>query len=207
MDQNKKIAEQTAYDVTLLRQCFALPRVNVPVLDEFVPERLRPAAVLLPIVDREGEGLSVLLTRRTDHLHHHPGQISFPGGRREEHDGSPRITALRETEEEIGLARSRIEILGELPDYHTGTGFCITPIVGLIKPPLDLVPDSFEVAEVFEVPLEFLLDPVNHQRHSMTRDGRVRNYYAMPYGSYYIWGATAGIIISLWRFLNETPRP
>ncbi|NMG63683.1 CoA pyrophosphatase [Azoarcus indigens] len=205
MSQNKKVAKQAAYDVELLRQCFALPRVNVPVRDEFVPDQLRPAAVLLPIVDRAEAGLNVLLTRRADHLHHHPGQISFPGGRREAEDGSPTITALRETEEEIGLPRSRVEVLGELPDYHTGTGFCITPIVGVIKPPFDLVPDSFEVAEVFEVPLEFLLNPMNHQRHSMTREGRVRNYYAMPYGSYYIWGATAGIILSLWRFLNESP--
>lgn len=206
MSQNKKVAKQAAYDVELLRQCFALPRVNVPVRDEFVPDQLRPAAVLLPIVDRAEAGLNVLLTRRADHLHHHPGQISFPGGRREAEDGSPTITALRETEEEIGLPRSRVEVLGELPDYHTGTGFCITPIVGVIKPPFDLVPDSFEVAEVFEVPLEFLLNPMNHQRHSMTREGRVRNYYAMPYGSYYIWGATAGIILSLWRFLNESPQ-
>jgi len=206
MSQDKKIAKQTAYDLELLRQCFALPRVNEPVLDEFVPGQLRPAAVLLPIVNRAEAGLNVLLTRRADHLHHHPGQISFPGGRREAEDGSPTITALRETEEEIGLPRSRVEVLGELPEYHTGTGFCITPIVGVITPPFDLAPDSFEVAEVFEVPLEFLLNPVNHQRHSMTREGRVRNYYAMPYGSYYIWGATAGIILSLWRFLNESPQ-
>ncbi|NMG34809.1 CoA pyrophosphatase [Azoarcus sp. TTM-91] len=206
MSQDKKIAKQTAYDLELLRQCFALPRVNEPVLDEFVPDQLRPAAVLLPIVNRAEAGLNVLLTRRADHLHHHPGQISFPGGRREAEDGSPTITALRETEEEIGLPRSRVEVLGELPEYHTGTGFCITPIVGVITPPFDLAPDSFEVAEVFEVPLEFLLNPVNHQRHSMTREGRVRNYYAMPYGSYYIWGATAGIILSLWRFLNESPQ-
>lgn len=206
MSQDKKIAKQTAYDLELLRQCFALPRANEPVLDEFVPDQLRPAAVLLPIVNRAEAGLNVLLTRRADHLHHHPGQISFPGGRREAEDGSPTITALRETEEEIGLPRSRVEVLGELPEYHTGTGFCITPIVGVITPPFDLAPDSFEVAEVFEVPLEFLLNPVNHQRHSMTREGRVRNYYAMPYGSYYIWGATAGIILSLWRFLNESPQ-
>jgi 8-oxo-dGTP pyrophosphatase MutT (NUDIX family) len=165
-------------------------------------EALRPAAVLVPVVLRPAE-LSVLLTRRTDHLHHHPGQISFPGGRVEAHDVSPVMTALRETEEEIGLDPERVELLGELPDYCTGTGFRVTPVVGLVHPPFELKLDAFEVAEAFEVPLSFLLDPANHQRHRMEYQGRMREYYAMPYGNYFIWGATAGMLVSLYRFLSE----
>lgn len=162
---------------------------------------LRPAAVLVPLVPR-GDGLTVLLTRRTDHLHHHPGQISFPGGRVEEADVSAVMTALRETEEEIGLDPDHVELLGELPDYCTGTGFRVTPVVGLVHPPFELALDDFEVAEVFEVPLTHFLDPHNHQRHRMEYQGRMREYWAMPYGEYFIWGATAGILLSLYRFLG-----
>ncbi|KON80403.2 CoA pyrophosphatase [Azoarcus sp. PA01] len=161
----------------------------------------RPAAVLVPVVLRP-ERLAVLLTRRTDHLHHHPGQISFPGGRVEKADVSPVMTALRETEEETGLDPERIELLGELPDYFTGTGFRITPVVGLVHPPFELKLDAFEVAEAFEVPLAHFLDPANHERHSMEYQGRMRQYYAMPYEGYFIWGATAGILVSLYRFLG-----
>lgn len=157
---------------------------------------LTPAAVLFPIVLRDG-GQTVLLTQRTAHLRDHAGQISFPGGRVEAEDLSPSHTALRETEEEIGLPRERIEILGFLPEYRTGTGFRVTPVVALVLPPFDLRPDPFEVAEVFEVPLAFLLDPANHQQHSLHYRGALRNYFAMPYGDYFIWGATAGMIRSL----------
>lgn len=157
---------------------------------------LTPAAVLFPIVQR-GSGQTVLLTQRTAHLRDHAGQISFPGGRVETDDPSPVATALRETEEEIGLARKHVEILGFLPEYHTGTGFRVTPVVALLTPPFDLSPDPFEVAEVFEVPLAFLLDPANHQRHSLHYRGALRHFFAMPYGDYFIWGATAGMIRSL----------
>lgn len=157
---------------------------------------LTPAAVLVPIVLRDA-GHTVLLTQRTAHLRDHAGQISFPGGRVEAEDVSPSHTALRETEEEIGLSRERIEIVGFLPEYRTGTGFRVTPVVALVRPPFDLQPDPFEVAEVFEVPLAFLLDPANHQRHSLHYRGALRNYFAMPYGEYFIWGATAGMIRSL----------
>lgn len=157
---------------------------------------LTPAAVLVPIVLRNA-GHTVLLTQRTAHLRDHAGQISFPGGRVEAEDVSPSHTALRETEEEIGLSRERIEIVGFLPEYRTGTGFRVTPVVALVRPPFDLQPDPFEVAEVFEVPLAFLLDPANHQRHSLHYRGALRNYFAMPYGEYFIWGATAGMIRSL----------
>lgn len=157
---------------------------------------LTPAAVLVPIVLRDA-GHTVLLTQRTAHLRDHAGQISFPGGRVEAEDVSPSHTALRETEEEIGLSRERIEIVGFLPEYRTGTGFRVTPVVALVRPPFDLQPDPFEVAEVFEVPLAFLLDPANHQRHALHYRGALRNYFAMPYGEYFIWGATAGMIRSL----------
>lgn len=162
---------------------------------------LKPAAVLVPLVVRD-EGLSVLLTRRTDHLHHHPGQISFPGGRMEPDDGSPEITALRETEEEIGLARRHVELIGRLPQYHTITGFAVTPVLAAVWPPFELELDSFEVAEAFEVPLAFLLDPRNHRRDSLVHEERVRHYHAMQYRQYYIWGATAGMLIGLYRLLT-----
>lgn len=160
------------------------------------PAQRTPAAVLVPIVNRAG-GMTVLLTQRTDHLDDHAGQISFPGGRSEPEDSGPEATALRETEEEIGLPRARVEILGLLPEYHTVTGFCVTPVVGLVEPPFSLMPDEFEVAEVFEVPLAFLLDPANHQRHNYEYEGRTRQYYAMPYQGRYIWGATAAMLVNL----------
>ena len=164
----------------------------------------RPAAVLIPVV-LASEGVSVLLTKRTDHLHHHPGQISFPGGRVEACDASPDETALRETEEEIGLDRRHVELLGALPDYLTGTGFRITPLVGIVRPPFKLTLDAFEVAEAFEVPLAHFLNPANHQRHSMEFQGRMVDFHAMPYDRHYIWGATAGIIMSLYRLMRGEP--
>ena len=162
-------------------------------------EEIRPAAVLVPLVRRE-QGLTVLFTRRTAHLHDHAGQISFPGGRSEA-DESPEATALRESEEEIGLPPGQVEILGSLQEYVTVTGYRVTPVVGLVSTPLELVPDAFEVAEIFEVPLEFLLDPANHLRNSLHHEGMRRHYYAMPYREYYIWGATAGMIMNFYAFL------
>lgn len=181
-----------------------------PRAGEFVQEDggeslpLTSAAVLFPIVSRVG-GYTVLLTQRTAHLRDHGGQISFPGGRVEAEDLSPIHTALRETEEEIGLSRDCIQILGFLPEYRTGTGFRVTPVVGLVQPPFELQPDSFEVAEVFEVPLSFLLDPANHKRHSIHYRGAMRHFFAMPYGDYFIWGATAGMIRSLTERLGLHP--
>lgn len=156
----------------------------------------RPAAVLVPIVTHP-QGMAVLLTQRTEHLQHHAGQISFPGGRVEAQDVSPGATALRETEEEIGLSSEYVEVLGSLPEYITGTGFCITPVVGLVRPGFSLTLDTFEVAEAFEVPLDFVISPSNHKRHRMIYQGRPREYYAMPYGERYIWGATAGMLVAL----------
>lgn len=162
--------------------------------------RLTAAAVLFPIVLRETVP-TVLLTQRTAHLKDHPGQISFPGGRVEPGDVSAVHTALREAEEEIGLSTTNVEVIGVLPEYRTVTGFRVTPVVALLTPPLDLRPDSFEVAEVFEVPLAFLLDPANQQLHSLEFEGKQRQFFAIPYQERYIWGATAGMIVSLTRAL------
>lgn len=161
-----------------------------------------PAAVLVPVINRP-DGLSVLLTRRTDHLNNHAGQISFPGGKVDEEDNSPEETALRETEEEIGLDRSRVQLLGRLPDYFIPTGFRVTPVIGWVEPPFSLALDPFEVAEVFEAPLSFLVDPNHRQLQSAVRNGRLRHFYAMPYQGYNIWGATAGILVVLSRILLD----
>ncbi|MBT7944022.1 MAG: CoA pyrophosphatase [Alphaproteobacteria bacterium] len=163
---------------------------------------LTPAAVLVPLVAHV-DTTTVLLTRRTEHMSKHPGQVSFPGGHIEPDDGSPEETALRETEEETGLHRKHVELVGKLDDYETGTGFRITPIVGIVTPPFDLVPDPHEVAEVFEVPLAFLLDPSNHQRHSRVHNGKDRQFFAMPYNDHFIWGATAGMLVNLYEALKN----
>lgn len=164
------------------------------------PEDLVAAAVLVPLVLRE-EGVTMLLTRRTDHLKDHAGQVSFPGGRVEAHDEGAVATALRETEEEIGLGPSHIEVVGELDLYETRTGFRVTPVVGLVEPGFTLTLDEFEVAEVFEVPLSFVLDPANHQKRSLVWRGAERHFYVLPYGGRDIWGATAGIIVNLYHCL------
>ena len=161
------------------------------------------AAVLVPIVQRP-EGLTVLLTQRTAHLHDHAGQISFPGGRVESTDADVQATALRETEEETGLSRSFIECLGGLPRYVTGTGFAVSPITALVRPGFDLNPDTFEVAEIFEVPLSFLTDPANYRFHRVElADGRVRQYYSIPWNQYFIWGATAAMLLGMCQILSE----
>ncbi|MFC0169442.1 CoA pyrophosphatase [Pseudoduganella danionis] len=160
-----------------------------------------PASVLIPLVAREN-GLQLLLTLRTEHLSAHAGQISFPGGRAEDYDANAIDTALREAEEEIGLARRHVDVLGTLPHYLTGTGFCVTPVVALLQPPFALQADPGEVAEVFEVPLNFLMDGQNHQRLSVELPAGRRSFYAMPYGEYFIWGATAGMLRNLFHFLR-----
>lgn len=166
-------------------------------------KNLTPAAVLVPLVTRP-DGLTALFTQRTEHLLHHAGQISFPGGHAEPGDGTPEETALRETEEEVGLARAHITTIGRLNQYVTRTGFSITPVVALVTPPFEVTPDADEVDEVFEVPLDFLLDPANHQRHHREFKGQIREFYAMPYEDYYIWGATAGMLMNLYEVLRET---
>jgi 8-oxo-dGTP pyrophosphatase MutT (NUDIX family) len=167
--------------------------------------RVLDAAVLVPLIHREG-GLHLLLTQRTPHLDAHAGQISFPGGRVEAGDASREETALRETEEEIGLPRGAVSLLGRLPEYAIPSGFRITPVVGWVEPPFTLKPDPFEVAEVFEVPLEHFLDASNYQRREYHFRGRHRHYMAVPYQGRYIWGATAGMLHVLCRMLDGEAR-
>lgn len=155
-----------------------------------------PAAVLIPIIVRES-GLTVLLTQRTAHLRDHAGQVSFPGGRCEPADPSPQITALRESHEEVGIRPDQVEVLTTLPDYFTSTGFRITPVVGLVTPPLNLQLDDFEVADVFEPPLEFLLDEANYRRECLEHCGARHHYWTVPWQGRFIWGATAGMLVSL----------
>jgi 8-oxo-dGTP pyrophosphatase MutT (NUDIX family) len=174
------------------------PRLFLPDLEP------RPAAVLVPLVVR-GNDVSVLLTERTAHLYDHAGQISFPGGRVEEHDADPIATALRETQEEIGLAAASVDVIGELPEYTTATGYRVTPVVGLVEQPLTLALDTFEVSEAFEVPLAFLMDTANHERRIVALGNLTRTFYAMPYQArrrYFIWGATAAMLRNLYQFLR-----
>jgi 8-oxo-dGTP pyrophosphatase MutT (NUDIX family) len=166
----------------------------------------KPAAVLLLVVNHPADP-TVIFTQRTAHLADHAGQISFPGGRCEDCDETPEQTALREAEEEVGIPRDRVDILGRLPEYHTSTGYRVTPVVGWAEPPLTYRPDPHEVADVFEVPLSFLLDSGNHRYESAFFKGRMRKYWAMPYGERFIWGATAGMLVTFHRILIPKPVP
>lgn len=175
----------------------------------FAGREVAHAAVLVPLVQR-AQGLQVLLTRRTDHLRDHAGQISFPGGRAEPEDADPAITALREAEEEVGLPRERVTVIGHMPVYTTVTRFEVTPVVALVHPPFELALDAFEVAEAFEVPLAYLMNPAHHQRHIAQLEDGPRPFLSMPWHGpgadgvvreYYIWGATAAMLRNLYRFL------
>ena len=157
---------------------------------------LKPSAVLVPLIERAA-GITVLLTRRTENLSSHSGQISFPGGRVEQSDAAPVHTALRESEEEIGLEPARVEILGRLANYVVGTGYRITPVVGFVDAQQEFVRDEREVAEIFEVPLELVMEPDNYRREHMRIKNINRSYYVLPYGEYRIWGATASILLNL----------
>ncbi len=167
------------------------------------------ASVLVPLVQRPGE-LHVLLTRRTDHLHDHAGQISFPGGRAEPDDADAVATALREAREEVGLQPDAVEVIGCLPTYTTVTRFVVTPVVALVRPDYVLTLDSFEVAEAFEVPLPFLMNPAHHQHHEFEFGGVARHFLSMPWRpghgdprEYFIWGATAAMLRNLYHLLAE----
>lgn len=195
-----------------LRRRFASPPVWQPELRTdlrlFYPDRPpRLASVLIPLV-AHGE-VRVLLTKRTAHLHDHAGQISFPGGRLEDRDADATATALREAHEEIGLPLSQVVVIGTMPEYLTATGYRVTPVIGLIEQPFAPVLDPFEVSEVFEVPLEFLMNPANHERRIVQLGDVARAFYAMPYAApdgvrrrYFIWGATAAMLRNLYRFLS-----
>lgn len=156
---------------------------------------LRPAAVLVSIV--HGAEPGVLLTRRTEHLKAHAGQVAFPGGRIDPGDASPEAAALREAEEEIGLAPSHVELVGRLPDYVTGTGFLVTPVLGLLPEGLVLTPSPDEVAEIFTLKLSTLLDPNAPERRTRMFRGRERSFWVWPHERHYIWGATAAILVHL----------
>ncbi len=193
------------------RQRFVAPPLWEPetqVERRFVERESAHASVLVPLVLRAE--MTVLLTQRTDHLNDHPGQISFPGGRAEASDADAVATALREAHEEIGLEAFEVEVLGSLPTYTTGTGFIVTPVVGLVAPGAALHPDPIEVAEVFEVPLAWLMNPANHQHHAVDFAGATREFLSIPWQGtdasgtprrYFIWGATAAMLRNLYRFL------
>ncbi len=203
-----------------LRACLARTRASAPgegtlaglpraISDRYrhlLPATLTPAAVLVPVLDH-ADGLTVLLTERAPDLRHHPGQISFPGGRAETSDAGPVETALRETEEEIGLPRSAVEVLGFLPDHLIVTGYSITPVVALIAPGMPLALDPVEVASVFEVPLAYVLDPANHRLRRRPAGDGIIELYDIPYGKRNIWGATAGMLLNLARLLAAPQAP
>jgi len=164
---------------------------------------LTPAAVLVPVVLR-AETPTIMLTQRTDHLYDHAGQISFPGGRLDPGDATPEAAALREAEEEVGLRPDCVELIGRLDTYVIlRTGFEVVPAVGLVRPPFDLRPDPFEVAEIFEIPLPFVLDRTNHERHSRVFDGVERSFHVLQFEARYIWGATAAMLVNLAEVLAE----
>jgi len=186
-----------------LRACIAkgdLPPGYSDGLGTLAPE-LIPAAVLVPLVVRDS-GLTVLLTQRTAHLNDHAGQVSFPGGRRDDTDPDLIFTALREAQEEVGLEPSSVEVLGTLPEYFTGTGFRVTPVVARITPPLNIKLDDFEVAEVFEVPFDYLMNRSNWRQDSLERRGQIRQFWATDWNGFYIWGATAGMLVNLMTLLE-----
>lgn len=199
-------------DARRIAERFRAPPQWLPEIDverRFVDRDAAPAAVLLPLVQRDE--LTVLLTRRSDHLHDHPGQISFPGGRVDPGDRDVVDTALRESLEEIGLHSRHVQVLGQMPTYTTGSGFVVTPVVGLVEPDFTLAIDAFEVADVFEVPLSFLMTPAHHRWHVVEFGGVRREFLSMPWDGpgtsgrrqqFFIWGATAAMLRNFYRFLS-----
>jgi 8-oxo-dGTP pyrophosphatase MutT (NUDIX family) len=175
-------------------------RFNPELRHFIVRDGLRDAAVLIPVVDHK-DGATVILTKRTEKLRHHSGQVAFPGGSIDPTDASAEDAALRETEEEIGLDRGFVEVIGRLPDYVSGSGYRVAPVLGVVRPGFLLTLNVDEVDDAFEVPLAFLMDEVNHGRESREWQGHVRHYYVMPYGDRHIWGLTAGIIRVLYERL------
>lgn len=208
-----------------LRARFAKPPIWQPEVERetsFSTREPAPAAVLVPIVMR-GHDVSrstVLLTQRANHMATHSGQIAFPGGKVDPSDASRQATALREAQEEVGLHPYHVQVIGELPVYVTGTSFWVTPVVGLVSPEFKLSPNADEVQDVFEVPLEFLMNPAHHRRHAFEWQGARRQWFSMPYQEprmtpdgqcdpveRFIWGATAAMLRNFYRFLVVNPAP
>lgn len=190
-----------------LRQRFVAPpswQPEVRMEPRFTQRAPVPASVLVPIVAHARP--TVLLTQRTSHLANHSGQIAFPGGKLDDTDADSIAAALREAEEEVGLTPDFIQVLGTLPIYTTGSAFIITPVVALVRPGFRLSPNEGEVADVFEVPLDFLMNPAHHRRHSLMAEGLQREWFSMPYQDAdmerFIWGATAGMLRNFYRFLT-----
>ena len=207
IDSHLPAVALAALQPAALRQRFASPPVWEPELRaeaKFMDRAPVHASVLVPIVMREQP--TVLLTERTMHLSNHSGQIAFPGGKVDDDDADASATALREAQEEIGLEGAFVQVLGEMPHYVTGSAFIITPVVALVQPGFTLTPNAFEVADVFEVPLEFLMNPAHHQRHIFEWQGVQREWFSMPYQSpaaqRFIWGATAGMLRNFYRLLS-----
>jgi len=206
-DPHLPAVHEAGLEPQALRARFAAPPVWTPELreEEAISEPPPcPASVLVPLVMRDR--LTVLLTQRTAHLPTHAGQIAFPGGKQDPSDLTAVHAALREAQEEVGFEPDRLEVLGTLPLYRTGTGFVVTPVVALVPPDLCVQPNPHEVSAVFEVPLAFLMNPAHHRRHALEWQGRVRTWYSMPYNDAgrerWIWGATAGMLRNLYRFLS-----
>lgn len=181
-----------------------LPRNHSPEIEALIPAHPIPSAVLIPVVDRP-EGLTLLLTERASELRHHAGQIAFPGGRVEPCDASPADAALREAEEEIGLNRRYVEVLGYLPDSLIGTGYVITPVISLVSPEADFAIDRSEVASIFEIPLARVLDPSQHQLRPRKIGSMTVDFYEFTHERHTIWGATAGMLMTLYRLLRDPP--
>lgn len=199
---------EQAFDHSLVWSADALVQEwNEAKILQYQSESYIDSAVLMPLVN-DGETISVLLTKRSEKLFHHPGQISFPGGRVEESDINPQHTALRETFEEIGVPTQSITMLGQLPEFYTGTGFLLRPYVGWLDSTTEIKTDQVEVAEVFLVPLAFLMDPANHRlHHAIQPDGNERYYYSMPWNGYFIWGATANVIRNFYHRVLAVVQP
>jgi 8-oxo-dGTP pyrophosphatase MutT (NUDIX family) len=202
------LVDDTRLTGEAMRKRFAAPPVWTPELAGdgglFAGRQVRQAAVLIGLTERP-QGLTVLLTQRTAHLHDHAGQISFPGGRRDPEDVSLFDTALREAQEEVGLQREQVSVLGSLSEYHTVTAYQVTPVVAMVSPGFIVTPDPFEVDEVFEIPLAFLMNPANHQQRAIDTPLGERTFYAIPYDDTgrerFVWGATAAMLRNFYRFL------
>jgi 8-oxo-dGTP pyrophosphatase MutT (NUDIX family) len=207
VDDHLPIVQAHALQPQALAQRFRHPPIWTPELKgepRFLSRAAVHASVLVPLIMRDN-GLTVLLTERTAHLSSHSGQIAFPGGKVDPEDSSATDTALREAEEEVGLNRQHVEVLGSLPVYTTGSAYIVTPVVALVQADYAMTLNPHEVADAFEVPLDFLMDPANHRRHAVEWAGSHREWFSMPYrdtaGERYIWGATAGMLRNFYRFL------